>query len=209
MVSTTINLNGQDIIIANLYSFIMWFLYAASVYSFLNHYYPSHEDHIRSFISNNNEIVGGLVITTVEVVTIEMLTRTINSVIILWSVNIDNGLGALSAVWLPLGYVFFMAVCFNLYYHIKYLVEVSNENTGSIAESLNLFSKCYDAVVTKFSANINVHVHHSPTDDDNFWTSICGVSSLCSHGRIPNSDDRHTNCSSISVCDGNLFCHHD
>ena len=156
MVSTTINPSGQDIIIANLHSFIMWFLYAASVYSFLNHYYPSREDHIRTFISNNNEIVGGLVITTVEVITIEILTRTINSVI--WSVNIDNGPGALSAVWLPLGYIFFMAVCFNLYYHIKYLVKVSNENTGNIAESLNLFSKCYDAVVTKFSANINIHI---------------------------------------------------
>ena len=157
MVSTTINLTGQDIIIANLYSFIMWFLYAASVYSFLNHYYPSHEDHIRTFISNNNEIIGGLAVTTVEVITVEMLTRIINSII--WSVNIDNGSGAFSAVWLPLGYIFFMAACFNLYYHIKYLVAVPNDRIGTgNRESLNLFSRCYDAVMIKFSANIDVHI---------------------------------------------------
>ena len=154
MVSTIINLIGQDVIIANLYSFIMCFLYAASVYSFLNHYYPNHEDQIRTHTRDNSELIGGLTVTAVLTVAIEILTRVINSVI--WSANISNGSGVFIAVWLPQGYIFFMGTCLNLYYHIKYLKRAP-VNT-EIRQHLDTFSRCYDAVVTKFSADINVHI---------------------------------------------------
>ena len=155
IVSTRIKLTGQDIVIANLYSFIMCFLYAVSVYTFLNHYYPNREQQISTFIKDNNELIGGLTITTVAAVAIEILTRFINSAI--WSVSIDNGSGVLVAVWLPQGYIFVMGTCLNVYYHIKYLRNTPNEAPG-IREHLNPFSRCYDAIVKKFSANINIHI---------------------------------------------------
>ena len=51
------------------------------------------------------------------------------------------------------GNLFRMGTCLNVYYHIN----IPNETTG-IRERLNPFSRCYDAIVTKFSANINIHI---------------------------------------------------
>ena len=140
MVSATINLKGLDVIITILYSFIMCFLYATSVYSFLNHFYPSYETKISMYIRNNKELIGGLIITATLTVVIEILTQYINSAI--WSASIDNGFGVFVAVWLPQGCIFFMGTSYlNIYYHIKYLkrAPVSDlEETTELIEDLRL-----------------------------------------------------------------------
>ena len=174
MVSSTINLSRQhtEIITVNFYSFFMCLLYAVSVYLVFKHFYPSHEVQISEYIRDNNELVGGLTVTTILTVAIEILTRIINSAI--WSATIDNGSGVFVAVWLPQGCIFFMGTCVNIYYHIKYLIRAPCNDSGETMElrelisdsegntetrqCLDFFRRCYDTVVTKFSANINVHV---------------------------------------------------
>ena len=157
-ISTTIKLTGQDVIIANLYSFIMCFLYAASVYSFLNHYYPSHEDEISTRIRDNSELVGGLTVTAILTVAMEIITRFINCGI--WSASVKSSSGVFVAVWLPQGYIFFMGTCLNLYYHVKYLRRAPVETVNDEIRwwQLDTLSRYYDAVVTRFAASINVHI---------------------------------------------------
>ena len=97
----------------------MCFFYAVGVYSFLKYFYPRYEEQISTYIHNHKELVSGLTVTTVLSVAIEILTRTINSAV--WSASIDSSLGALIAVWLPQGSIFFMGTCVNICCHIIYL----------------------------------------------------------------------------------------
>ena len=141
-VSSTINLSRQraEVIIVNIYSFFMCFFYAVGVYSFLKYFYPSYEEQISTYIRNHKELVSGLTVTTVLSVAIEILTRIINSAV--WSASIDSSFGALIAVWLPQGSIFFMGTCVNICCHIIYLKkpprtsnsEETTENKGGDPE---------------------------------------------------------------------------
>ena len=130
-VSSTINLSRQraEVIIVNIYSFFMCFFYAVGVYSFLKYFYPSYEEQISTYIRNHKELVSGLTVTTVLSVAIEILTRTINSAV--WSASIDSSFGALIAVWLPQGSIFFMGTCVNICCHIVYLKKPPSTRSNS------------------------------------------------------------------------------
>ena len=104
----------------------MCFFYAVGVYSFL---YPRYEEQIGTYIRNHKELVSGLTVTTVSSVSIEILTRTINSAV--WSASIDSSFGALIAVWLPQGSIFFMGTCVNICCHIIYLKKPPSTRSNS------------------------------------------------------------------------------
>ena len=127
-VSTRIKLSGQDVIIENLYSFIMCFIYAVFVVTFFRHYYPHHRREIGTFIANNTELTGGLTITAVAGITVEIIARFVNCA--LWSVNIGNPLGELIPVWLPQGYILAMGTFMNIFYHIKIICTARNTPTN-------------------------------------------------------------------------------
>ena len=135
-----INLSQQraEVIIVNIYSFFMCFFYAVGVYSFLKYFYHSYEEQISTYIRNHKELVSGLTVTTVLSVAIEILTRIINSAI--WSASIDSSLGALIAVWLPQGCIFFMGTCVNICCHIIYLKKPPTNNSEEAIEITNLVS---------------------------------------------------------------------
>ena len=96
------------------------------MYSFL---YPRYEEQIGTYIRNHKELVSGLTVTTVSSVSIEILTRTINSAV--WSASIDSSFGALIAVWLPQGSIFFMGTCVNICCHIIYLKKPPSTRSNS------------------------------------------------------------------------------
>lgn len=125
-VSTNIKLAGQDVIIVNLYSLVMCFIYAVCVRLFFKHYFPYHRNEISTFIRDNNELIGGLTITTVAAVAVEIVARFINCA--LWSANINDVFDVLIPVWLPQGYILFMGTFVNIYYHIKFFI---NRDKGS------------------------------------------------------------------------------
>ena len=129
MVSSTINLSRQraEVIIVNIYSFFMCFFYAVGVYAFLKYFYPSYKKQISAYVSNHKELVGGLTVTTALSVATEILTRIINSAV--WSASIDNFFGALVAVLLPQGFIFFMGTCVNVCWHIIYLKKPQANNS--------------------------------------------------------------------------------
>ena len=144
MVSSTINLSRQraEVIIVNIYSFFMCFFYAVGVYAFLKYFYPSYKNQISAYVSNHKELVGGLTVTTALSVATEILTRIINSAV--WSASLDNFSGALVAVLLPQGFIFFMGTCVNICCHIIYLKkpQASNSTENKPAIQLRIQRTC-------------------------------------------------------------------
>lgn len=136
----------------------MCFLYAASIHSFLNHYYPNHEEQITTYVRENREIIGGLTITAVVTVATEIVTRVINCII--WSVNIENATEAFVAVWLPQGCIFILGTCINIYYHIKYLRSALPNalEAQNAAPATTPSNRCYSIITSSFMANTNIHI---------------------------------------------------
>ena len=167
-VSSTIDLNNQwrELLIVNIYSFIMCFFYAVGVCSFLKYFYPNYKHQISTYISNHKELVGGLTVTTVLSVATEILTRIINSAV--WSASIDSSLGALVAVLLPQGYIFFMGTCVNICCHIVYLKKstVSASNSKDTTIIANQVNKSNEAIEITLLARDSEETRNLINDSD-------------------------------------------
>ena len=95
---------GSDVIMVNLYSSILWLLYAISIILFLIWYYhkPHSDDkkhkkeQIHVWIRQNKSLVAGMVTTAVTTIVIEACARIANCSV--WALNTDNSSGVFLAV---------------------------------------------------------------------------------------------------------------
>jgi hypothetical protein len=112
--TTKIPVEG-DILLSNIYSSILWLLYAVSVFVFLMWYHKKdneHRERMQQWIKDNRKIIAGIFTTAVTVGIIEGIARIANCSV--WShYSLKNNpsrdhevnRGVFLAVWLPQGYV--------------------------------------------------------------------------------------------------------
>ena len=101
---------GSDVIFVNLYSFTLCLLYAISICLLTVWYYlPSSaaKETIDALINQNAELSMGIRITSSTALALEFITRLATCIV--WTLNIENPLGILLAVWMPQIHLFIMA----------------------------------------------------------------------------------------------------
>ena len=99
---------------ANIYSSILWVLYATNIILFLIWYYRKphsynkkrKKEQIHMRIRQNKSLVAGMVTTAITTIVIEACARIANCSV--WALNTDNTSGVFLAVWMPQGYILFL-----------------------------------------------------------------------------------------------------
>ena len=101
----------SDVIFVNLYSLTLSIIYTFSIcFVTVWYYIPSSaaKDKIDEFIKQNDELATGIRITSSTALMVEFITRLATCIV--WTLNIENSLGILLAVWMPQIHLFAVAV---------------------------------------------------------------------------------------------------
>ena len=101
---------GSDVILVNLYSTILCFLYAVSIFllTILYYYFENVKKKIDNLINTDKDLTTGIRITSTTALVIEFFARLATCIV--WTQNIDNSSGIVLAVWTPQIYLLLMAV---------------------------------------------------------------------------------------------------
>ena len=100
--SKTIPTYSSDVIFVNLYSLTLCIVYTISICLLTVWYYLPRsvaKDVIDAFIKQNSELTTGIRITSSTALAVEFITRLATCIV--WTLNIENSLGILMAVWMP------------------------------------------------------------------------------------------------------------
>ena len=137
-------------IFVNLYSFTLCFLYAISICLLTIWYYlPSSaaRETIDALINQNAELSMGIRITSSTALAVEFITRLTTCII--WTLNIENPLGILLAVWMPQIHLLIMAAVQILFVSI-YVCCHSEEGHYQMVSALRTFSNLSATAFTLF-----------------------------------------------------------
>ena len=140
---------GSDVIFVNLYSFTLCLLYAISICLVTIWYYllsSAARETIDALINQNTELSMGIRITSSTALVVEFITRLATCIV--WTLNIENSLGILLAVWMPQIHLFTMAAVQILF--VTIYVCYHSEGGYQMGSALRTFSNLCATTFTLF-----------------------------------------------------------